>query len=270
MNSREFIRFGEVIKLVLAGLLAVSLWSCQTVDSQIGSAGGGAVTGKMLRVGVTANAPPMISKAGGKFTGLEAEMARALAQDLGRELRFVEVGWEGLIPALQQGRIDIIMSGMTATRERSMLVTFSDPYLGVGQTLLVRPEDLWTFEYPKVILATERRIGVEKGTTSDVFVQRYCPKAKRVVLSSPKQAVGALKMKRIDVFLHDAPVIWQLAAENQSSGVMAVPRLLTQENLGWALRKGDSDLLMQVNGVLSNWKKSGRLRQMVRTWIPIP
>lgn len=251
-----------LILVIAAGFLA----GCETLDS---GSGPGAASPEVLRVGVTANAPPMIDRQGSQYYGLEADLARALAPELGRSVRFTHMKWEALIPALQSGSIDIIMSGMSVTQERSVLVAFAEPYLAVGQMLLVRNADSFTFEYPEIITALKRNIGVEKGTTADVFVQRFCRNATRVP-TSPDQAVSALNRGRIDVFIHDAPVIWKLAAQNAATGVVAIRRPLREEYLAWAVRRGDNVLLSSVNESLAKWKKDGRLDAMVRRWIPLP
>jgi ABC-type amino acid transport substrate-binding protein len=249
---------------VAGAMVAVFLWSCETMETVETVE----PSADILRVGITPNAAPMAYKSGGQITGLEADFARALGPELGKQVRFVETSWENLIPGLQENRFDIVMSGMSITQDRMALVSFSDPYLGVGQTLLVRNKDMWTYEYPKVILITPVKVGVEAGTSSDVFIQRNGLKATRVPLSSPEAAVPALKSGSIDVFLHDAPVIWRLAAENSSEGLAAVPRQLTQEYLGWAVAMGDTTLLLQVNSVLDRWKESGQLDTIVNRWIP--
>src|SRR6187397_550676 len=90
-----------------------------------------------LRVGVTADFPPMIYKDAGKLVGLEADFAKVLGEELGRPIKLVEVRWEDQISALADGKTDIIMSSMSMTRARQLRVSFSKPYLTVGQTVLV-------------------------------------------------------------------------------------------------------------------------------------
>jgi len=81
----------------------------------------------ILRVGVSPNAPPLIYKQGEKIVGLEAEFAKEFAQYLGKSVRFIEVEWVDLIPALLENQIDIIMSGMSITKMRQVRISFSEP-----------------------------------------------------------------------------------------------------------------------------------------------
>ena len=94
-----------------------------------------------LKVGVTPIFPPMIYKENGTFAGVDADFAKALGQELGRPIQFVELDWADQIPALADGRIDIIMSSMSITLARQIRVNFSNPYLTIGQVAVVRRED---------------------------------------------------------------------------------------------------------------------------------
>ena len=222
----------------------------------------------VLRIGVTANRAPLVYKEKGKVIGLESEMGNELAQALGKEAQFVELGWEELIPALLDNKIDIIMSGMTITDMRRMRVDFSEPYLIIGQMALVRATDAGKYRSVRAIVTSEARVGVEKGTTGDIMVQREFTKAKRVGFTSLTQGAESLMRKKIDMFIHDAPVIFSLAAENEAKGLTVVNDFFTQEFLGWAMRKGDGELRASVNAILQEWKNSRKLDQVIFHWIP--
>jgi ABC-type amino acid transport substrate-binding protein len=103
-----------------------------------------------MRVGVAPVFPPVIYKEGGKIVGIEADQAQALGAELGRLVKFVELKWEELIPALVDGEIDIIMSDMSVTPARELRIAFAKPYLGISQIPLVRREDAfcYTFVFP--------------------------------------------------------------------------------------------------------------------------
>ncbi|MEP4077140.1 substrate-binding periplasmic protein [Haloferula sp.] len=222
----------------------------------------------VLRIGVTANSPPMIYKAGGQHTGLEADLGRALAAEMGKTPHFIDRSWDRLLPSLQAGEVDIVMSNMTITDERRTLAEFTNPYLEVGQMLLVRGNELHFYQDPKIIALVDKRIGVEPGTVSDAFVQRYCLKATIVPLSSPDKAISALAKGRIDAYLHDAPVIWNLSSAGASQGISMVPTPIGAEGLGWAVRRGDSVTLKKANAAISKWRKNGQLAKMVNRWVP--
>jgi polar amino acid transport system substrate-binding protein len=247
--------------LPFLGLLVLTLFSA-------GAGSGVAAESAPLRVGVTANFPPMIYKEGGKLVGVEADLANALGQELGRTVKLVEVNWEDQIPALSEGRTDIIMSSMSVTRARQLRVAFARPYLAVGQSVLVRREDAnkYLLGFPSL---PEGTIGVLKATTGDFLVQQEFSRSKRKGFKSPQEAAKALEKKKIDLFICDLPIASWLAGMNEIEGLVAVPILLSEEQLAWAVRKSDSELLESVNRALEKLQKEGRAAAIVKRWIPL-
>jgi ABC-type amino acid transport substrate-binding protein len=221
-----------------------------------------------LRVGVTPNYPPLIYKAGKELAGLEPVFARMLGEALDREVRFVELKWDDQIPALEKGNIDIIMSGLPVTKLRAHLIAFTEPYLLTGQLMLIRAQDFQRFKVPQVIVYSRVKIGVEQATSGDIFVSNRCLQAERVAFKSTPKGVTALKGGNIDVFIHDAPMIWRLAAEHEADGLMVVNSPLTQDYLAWAVRKNDREFLADINRVRQQWLESGELQNLLLDWIP--
>ena len=222
----------------------------------------------ILRVGVAANAQPLVYRQGNTIVGLEADLARELAKDLGRQLRFVEYKWEDLIPALMADKIDIIMSGMSITRLREVRIAFTIPYFRSGLTALIRREDAARFSTGLFALTTSSAIGVIKDTTSEFFVEANYSSVKKIVYSDTKPAVNALIDKRIDMFIYDAPLILYLASENETNGLTALFTLLTEEYLAWGVRKDNKALLEAANNFLRKANSDGRLQKMIKYWIP--
>ena len=221
--------------------------------------------GPMLRVGVSPVFPPMVFKQGGEIVGVEVDLARALGERLGRSITLVELRWEDQIEALQKGRIDIIMSALSVTRARAYVLDFSQPYMNVGQAVLVRREDegKYLLGMPSTPPGT---VGVLKATTGEFLVQRDFPKAKRKVFKSAVDAAQALKKEKIDLFITDSPLVWHLSGVHAAEGLSAVPFLLSQEQLAWGLRKGDDQLLKAVNEFVQQAAQDGTLIQVLRRW----
>lgn len=222
----------------------------------------------VLRVGVAPNAQPLVYRQGNTVVGLEADLARELAKDLGRELRFVEYKWEDLIPALMANKIDIIMSGMSITRLREVRIAFAIPYFKSGLTALIRREDAARFSTGLFALTTSSAIGVIKDTTSEFFVETNYGSVKKILFSDTRPAVQALIDKRIDMFIYDAPLILYLASENENRGLTALFTLLTEEYLAWGVRKDNKALLESANNFLRTANSDGRLQKMIKYWIP--
>lgn len=257
MSKHTLFRLSVLLLLVTC----LFLGGCTTPEKDDGS--------PVLKVGVAANMPPIIYKQGGNYAGLEAEFARRLANRLKARLRFVDMPFDRLLPALDADKIDIIMSGMTVTSLREPLAQFCEPYATTGQALLVRPADLWTFAYPEVIYLVKTRIGVEKGTIADALARRRCPNATVVSFPSPEAAAQALKANQVDVVIADAPVVWRLGAEAQGEGITPVRKLLTRENLAWAVARGDTEMLNAGNAAIRQWRADGTLASLIRSYLPM-
>lgn len=228
---------------------------------------GPAAMGPMLRIGITPNYPPILFKLDGRIKGVEADLARRLARELNRPGEFIELNWEDQIPALLNGTIDIIMSGMTITEARKVRINFTDHYLKSGLLTLMRSGDASRYGSLDSIKETSSTVGVIGGTTGEAFVRKNFPKAKVVVLAEPTDAPLSLKNQKIDMFVHDAPSVVWLASENEAA-LRGFWQLLNREYLGWGVRQGDKEFLEQVNSILGKWKKEGTLREVILKWLP--
>lgn len=246
-------------------MLAVALVAAAMVSGQPGARS--ATENAPLRIGVTPNSPPMVFKEGGRLTGLEIDLAGALAKDLGRPVQFVELKWEDQIETLLGGKIDIIMSSMSITRARQYRIAFSEPYLRVGQMALVRRADAgrYALGIPQPLPGV---VGVMKATTGDFLVQQEFARSKRKEFSSGGEAATALMKKRIDVFIADSSLVFWLAAANEANGLVVVPIALTEEDVAWGMRRGDAELQKSVNAFLRKIKENGQFAAMFKQWLP--
>jgi polar amino acid transport system substrate-binding protein len=223
-------------------------------------------TPKELYVGVSPNYPPLIFWQNETITGIEADLARRLGEAMNRPIRFVVLNWEDEIPALLDGRIDIIMSGMTVTKARGVRIVFAEPYLKSGLIAAFRAEDAKKYSTKDSILNAFDAVGAVQGTTGEAFVQKTFTVRKTIL---PKSKDGAYELKRrsIDIFVNDAPSIIWIVSENEAD-ISALWEPLTEDSLAWGVRKEDQQLLMNVNSILKQWKQDGTLNAVLRKWLP--
>lgn len=252
----------------LATLLVLLFTVTGCVSTGIGPAVP-ATSANVLKVGITANAPPLIYRQDGRITGLEAEFAVELARYTGRELRFVEISWDDQIPSLVAGRTDIIMSGMSVTELRQYRIMFADPYLVSGQVALVRRNEFNRFSNGLTdLLNLTVRIGSVAATTGSYLAQKQFAGNSKMEYTTPQQAVKALIGNKIDAFVYDLPMNFYFGALHEAQGLVPVPAPLTREYLAWGIRKDDPGLLAAANGYLANIRESGQLQEKVQRWIP--
>lgn len=227
------------------------------------------VMGATLRVGMSVDYPPLTYKQEGRVVGLEADNARAVAELLGRQLELVELPFAELIPALEQGRIDVIMSGLSVTAERAERVVFTEPYLDIGQMGITLTEKAGAFLQPWSVYREGLRVGVESGTKGADYVTRELTDAVVVAFADPQAAFAGLRRGDIDLFIHDAPTSWRLATSGDDGDLISLYHPLTQEQLAWAVARSNNGLLVRLNRALAQLRANGTLAYILNRWIPV-
>lgn len=220
-----------------------------------------------LRVGVCPEYPPLAFIRDDAPAGVEIDFARLLARTLGRPVVFHELKWDALFPALSDGRVDILMSGLSVTSIRRMRARFAQPYLQNGLLPLARIGNGDRFGSQEAIRRNASRIGVIPDTTADAFVRRAFPKAVRVPVKILSDVPVYLNGKMIDVFIDDAyAVLWLLTRNEAAFEVTSGP--LTEDELAWAVAMDNEALLTQVNDALQTWTANGQRDEILDRWIP--
>lgn len=257
--------FTITLCLLIPAVLAGCLTSTTMTPANIGSDNDKA----LLRVGISANAPPLVYKKGNTLQGLEIDFARQLADFLGRKPYFVTLDWSKQLTSLEEGKIDIIMSGMTITPKRAYRVAFAKPYMRSGQMLLVRMKEANRYSSGIYSLMGDKpAIGTIKDTTGDFFITKTINRPNLTRFKTSEKAVKALIDGEVDVFVHDAPVVCHFAAMNESARITPILQLATEEYLAWAVNKSDTALLESVNRFIDASAQNNSLQTTIKRWIP--
>jgi len=221
-----------------------------------------------LRIGITPDYPPIIFKAGEEIKGAEADFGNLLAKELNKTPEFIELPWAEQIPALIEGRIDIIMSGMSVTDARKVRVDFTEPYMKSGLMTLMRAEDAPKYPTLESIKQSPGNVGVVQGTTGEVFVRANFTRAQQIIsMAKAGDSVYPIKNRRIDLFIYDAPAIAWLVSENEAD-LKGFWEPFNEEYLAWAVKRGDKELLARVNSTIRKWKNDGTMRDVLKHWLP--
>ena len=222
-----------------------------------------------LVVGLNPEYRPLVYKEGRKLTGIEPATAKELGKLLKKTIEFKEYPWVDLIPALENGDIDVIMSGMSITAERSKRINFTQAYLEIGQMAIIRKSDIGRLSQPRSMFKAGMRIGIEPGTTGEQYIREYATEAEVKPYLNPGEGLAALHDNEIDYFVHDAPTSWNLANDSNWPDLMALYAPLTRESIAWAVNKNNEALLDTLNEALNTLKASGMLNQIQYHWIPV-
>lgn len=197
----------------------------------------------------------------GEPIGFEVDIARMAAQELGVELELKDMEFSGLIPALQGGKIDMIISGMTRTLTRSKAVTFTQPYFETGLCVLLSKQRAEKVQDVKDLNAPDRIIAVKLGTTGDLITGKLFPKAQVNRYKDETACVREVVTGRADAFLYDQLSISKHHKENPET-TRAILKPFTYEPFAIAIRKGDSDFLGWLNLYLDTIKADGRYQEL--------
>ena len=222
-----------------------------------------------LRVGMSADYPPLHFKQDGRFAGIEADSAKAVGKILSRRIEIVQIPLDGLVSALHAGKVDVLMSGLSVTAERSQQVLFAEPYLRVGQMAIMHKSKVGRFSQPWAVYRENVRVGVKTGSTGAAFAQRELPDAIVSEFENSEQAFEALRKDAIDMYIHDAPTSWQLANGMENDDLISLYSPLTEEMLAWAVRKDDEALVSELNRALRLMRANGSLQYILNRWIPV-
>jgi lysine-arginine-ornithine-binding protein len=214
-----------------------------------------------LRVGTDATYPPFETAEGGQFTGFDIDIAAAIARELGVRATFVNAGFDGIFPALQNGSFDIVMSSVTITSERSATMLFTDPYYDSGQLISVRREAQGV-ETPDDLKG--KTVGVQINTTAQYDLE------KRAGVTVAKYntidlALLDLKNGRIDAVVSDAPVLKYMIFQSFRD-LKTVGRRFTDEKFGIALAQNSNDLREAINAALKTIRESGEYDRIHQKW----
>ncbi len=224
------------------------------------SAASPAFASKTLVVGMELAYPPFeMTDASGKPDGVSVQLAQELGKALGRPVRIKNIAFDGLIPALKTGKIDLIISSMTATAERARSIDFSDPYLSTGLCLLVgkdaRVATIADLDQPG------RTVAVKKGTTGHVYAAAHLKKASVLVLDKEAAAVLEVVQGKADAFIYDQMSTFRNYQRNPET-TRAILKPFQTESWAIGMRKGNGALKAQVNRFLAEFRRSGGFERL--------
>jgi polar amino acid transport system substrate-binding protein len=221
-----------------------------------------------LRVGFEAGYLPFeMADKKGRFIGFDIDMAKEMAKAMGVKFVPVNTAWDGIIPALITKKFDIIISGMTATQQRNLKINFADPYIIVGQTILLNKKNAGKVTSYKDLNDPKYTVASKLGTTGEQAIKRLIPKAKYKSFESESEAALEVLNGKADATIYDLPFCATFMAQQGAGKLIFLDEPFTFEPLAWAVRKGDPDFMNWLNNFLRQVKNDGRYAKIYDKWI---
>ena len=249
-------------KLLSALLIAACVCSMAACGSKSNEEAEGSVAaeGGVLVMATNAEFPPYEYHEGDAIVGIDADIAAAIAEELGMELKIEDMAFDSIIPAVKSGKADFGAAGMTVTEDRKVNVDFTDSYATATQVIIVQegsdiagPDDL-----------AGKKIGVQLGTTGDIYVEDV-EDAEIERYNKGFEAVQALVDGKIDAVVIDGEPAKEFV--KAAEGLAILDEAFTEEEYAIAVKKDNTELLDQINTALSNLKESGKLDEIVGKYI---
>ena len=198
--------------------------------------------------------------------GFDIDMGIEMAKALGVKPVFVDTFWPSIIPALKLGRFDVIFGGMSVTEKRKTEVDFANPFMTIGQTVLLNAKHKNSVQSYKDLNDSKFVIVSKPGTTGEEAVQRLIPRA--TYDTADTEIDGAMRVLEgeADAFVYDYPFNAVFNAMHPSDQLVFLDEPFTKEPLAWAIRKNDPDFLKWLNNFLAEIRKDGRFDKMHDKW----
>ena len=252
-------------RLVLAGLIALA--AAFPVNSMAGDTLQRVIDFKVLKVGMSGNQPPMtmVNREGG-LIGFDVDLAMALADAMRVKLEIVPMPFGELMDALEENKVDMVLSGLSITPERTELVSFVGPYMMSGKSILTKNSVLAKIQGSKEFNRKELKLLALSNSTSASFVRAVAPDATLMEVNSYDEGVAMIIDGKADALVADMPLCVLSVLRYPDAGLATLEKPLTVEPVGIALSKDDPQFFNLVDNYLRAYEKTGILTQLRKKW----
>ncbi len=264
----------SLLRALVGVALVATLGGCQSMGW---SSGGDAprssrldqiLDSQTLRVGMTGNQPPLnMVTATGDPIGLEVDLINALAGSMGLAVERVEMPFAELLPALMDGRVDIVISGVTITPERNARVAFAGPYFITGKSLLTKDAEISAARSPTPLNDPGRSFAALSGSTSQDFVEQHLPEANLVAVDDYDAGVEMVMNGKVDALIADYHTCEISVLRHPDAGLSTLVTPYTIEPLGIALPANAPLFVNLVENYLTTLENTGMLTRLKAKWL---
>ena len=221
-----------------------------------------------LVVGMAGNMPPLnMTTKEGELIGYEVDLAKAMAKGMGVNAKLAVIPFAELLPALQSGKIDMILSNMTITPKRNLKVAFVGPYFTSGKAFLTKIKTLAMANKTQDLEVKNIKLVALKGSTSQAFVEEAMPDATLVTANGYDEAVKMVLEDKVQAMVADYPICVVSVFRYPNQGLLSVVTQLTYEPIGVGVPAGDPLLVNWVENFMGIADKTGLLGKLKEKWL---
>lgn len=223
-------------------------------------------TGKTLTVAMELAYPPFETRDdAGEPAGISVDLMKAFGEYSGYDIRIENTSWDGLIPSLQTGAVDIVISSMTITEERRGLIDFSDPYANALLAILANADsDIASIDD---LNQAGKVVAVKSGSTGHMYAEKNLSEAELLVLPDESACVTEVAQGRADGFIYDQLTIYRNWQNNPDTTSAIFIPFQDVEQWGIAVQKGNTELLDQLNAFLADFQANGGYEELTEKYL---
>ena len=253
--------------------LLLFLGGCAQTNSNTANASASPVIDRILQrgelvVGMAGSMPPLnMTSKEGELIGYEVDLAKAMAAAMGVRAKLEVIPFAELLPALQSGKIDLILSNMTITPGRNLKVAFVGPYFTSGKAFMTKIKTIAMADEAADIDAKKTKLVALKGSTSQAFVEKYIPDATLVTAKDYDEAVEMVLQDKVHAMVADYPICVVSIFRYPNQGLLSVITTLTYEPIGVGVPAGDPLLVNWVENFMGIAEQTGLLEGLKQKWL---
>jgi polar amino acid transport system substrate-binding protein len=224
-------------------------------------------TGK-IRVGVSGDQAPFnVKSRSGELIGLEVDLMSLMARSMGLYVEYVVKPFPELLPALKKGEVDIVMSGIAITAERSLDAVFVGPYMMTGKSLLTNDEKLAGVSRTEDVNQTNLRLAALRNSTSEAFAHKRFPLAKLVTVESYEEGIQKTIRDEVDALVADMPACNLAVLRHPEANLMTLSAPFTVEPVGIAVPASELSLQSLLANYIEAYRESGFIDMLRVQWL---
>ena len=263
-KARNWVTWGVAVSLL------ISLWGQAwgaSESAKVSPVLNRIMAKKELIVGTAASMPPLnMTTKDGEIIGAEIDLARAFASAMEVKLTLSRLPFNELLPALEKGKIDMVLSGMTMTPQRNLKVAFVGPYFASGKSILTKKKNVESVDELSKMNQPDKVLIALKGSTSQLFVEKLIPNAKLLLADDYDQAVAGVRDDKAVAMVVDYPICFVSVSRYPDAGFITLGKPISYEPVGVALPANDSLLINWVQNSLNFLDKTGELEGLMSRW----
>ncbi|MBW2412316.1 MAG: transporter substrate-binding domain-containing protein [Deltaproteobacteria bacterium] len=220
-----------------------------------------------LVVGTMGKMPPMnMTTKDGDLIGMEIDLAKSIAAAMGVKARFETMDFSKLLQALEDGKVDMVLSGMTITPKRNMKAAFVGPYFQSGKAFLTKIKTIAEADEAEDVNSADTKLVALKGSTSQAFVEKFIPKATLFTVGDYDEGVDMVLKDKVHAMVADYPICVVSVFRYPDAGLLGVVTPITYEPIGIAVPPGDPLLVNWLENFMATLEGSGWFELLEKRW----